>query len=130
MSKEGEKVVKEDWFKKTAGKGSNISTKITNKTGKKNGRRRYFVLTDRYLDWFVTPKGQRKGSVALDNIYVRQQTEKNSLVIGQYGRPKEFKMKYEGPNARQEVQKWYDSITLAIDDYKKKNWRMEVKILS
>jgi len=72
------------------------------------------------LDWFVAPKSQRKGSVALDNIYVRLQTEKNALVVGQYGRPKEFKMKYEGPNTKIEVQRWYDALTLAIDNYKKK----------
>jgi len=87
---------------------------------KKSGSRRYFVLTDRYLDWYLTPKGQRKGSVPLDNIYVRQETEKDTLVIGQYGRPKEFKMKYQGPNPRDEVQRWYDEITETIDDFKKR----------
>jgi len=40
-------------------------------------------------------------------------------------------MKYEGPNTKIEVQRWYDALTLAIDNYKKKkSWKMEEKILS
>jgi len=72
------------------------------------------------LDWYLAPKSQLKGTVPLDNIYVRQEPEKNTLVIGQYGKPKEFKMKYQGPNPRDEVRRWYDIITLAIDDFKKR----------
>jgi hypothetical protein len=109
-----EKVIKEDWFRKRGGKGANISTQVG------NGKRKYFVLTEKYLDWYEMPKGHRKGSLALDNIYVRHQPENSLLVIGQYGRPNEFKIAYEGPNPRDELQKWYDSITKAIDEFKKK----------
>jgi len=110
----GEKVIKEDWFRKRGGKGANITTQVG------NGKRKYFVLTEKYLDWYEMPKGHRKGSLALDNIYVRQQPENSLLVIGQYGRPNEFKITYEGPNPRDELQKWYDAISKAIDDFKKK----------
>jgi len=72
------------------------------------------------LDWYLAPKSQRKGSVALDNIYIRLQIDNCQITLGQYGRQNEFKMTYEGPSARDEVQSWYDTITKAIDDYKRK----------
>jgi hypothetical protein len=41
-----EKILKEGWFRKKGGKGHVNKTSIT---------RRYFVLTDRYLDWYAAP---------------------------------------------------------------------------
>jgi len=114
MEEPREKSIKEEWFKKKGGKGALVTTKAG------TGKRRYFVLTDRYLDWFLQPKGERKGSLSLDNIYVRIIAEKHKLVLGQYGRPKEFKMIYDGQDPREVVQSWFDAVSKAIDDYKKK----------
>jgi len=115
--------VREDWFRKRGGKGASVTTKV-HMPGGSGGQRKYFVLTERYLDWFETPKGQRKGSLALDNIYVRIQPENNMLIVGTYGRPREFKMIYEGSSPQNEVRTWYDALNKTIEDYKKKEIRI------
>jgi len=120
-----EKVVIEDWFRKRGGKGSAITTKVSGLSS--TGKRRYFVLSDRYLDWFDTPKGQRKGTVALENIYVRFQPDSQCLVVGLYGKPNEFKMIYDGPDPERVLQEWYSAITKAIDDFKKRGLKIRMK---
>lgn len=52
----------------------------------------------------------RKGSVALDQIYVRKHGDGNSLVVGVLG-GKEFKMTSEGKDPGGRVNDWYDRLT-------------------
>eukprot|EP01129_Flabellula_baltica_P004047 TRINITY_DN1381_c0_g1_i1.p1 TRINITY_DN1381_c0_g1~~TRINITY_DN1381_c0_g1_i1.p1 ORF type:complete len:288 (+),score=43.60 TRINITY_DN1381_c0_g1_i1:58-921(+) len=107
------RVIKEDWFRKKGGKKTNFTNKVS------EGSRRYFVLTERYLENFVSPRGSRKGTIPIDSIYLRKAKENNALVIGEYGRGKEFRIVYEGPNATLTIEEWYEAITKAIEDYRK-----------
>ena len=152
----------EGWWTKKAGKGSTLVDKTKTK-------HRYFILTERYLDWYEKPvrlyysdllgplrrdsegvepqafrvnllnnlnqsptspcpllsplsllafpyhdshiQGYpRKGTLPLDQMFVRKHGDNVSLVIGQFG-GKEFKMTSEGKDPAGRVDDWCDRIT-------------------
>jgi phage FluMu protein Com len=102
-----DQIIKEGWFRKKGGRGHVNKTTHT---------RRYFVLTDRYLDWYDAPNEKRKGSLPLDEAYCRRQ-DGYTLVIGSPG-GKEFKITYDGVNPTKEIDEWYTAITAGIDKCK------------
>jgi len=81
---------------------------------KKKTSHRYFMLTERYLDWYEKPGYKRKGTASLDQIYVRRHPDNITLVVGTFG-GKEFKIQSEGQDPQQLANEWYDKITKQMD---------------
>jgi hypothetical protein len=102
-----DKVNREGWFRKKGGRGH----------ADKSSKRRYIILTERYLDWYTAPNDRRKGTVPLDQAYVRRQ-DSYTLVVGSFG-GKEFKITYDGINPTKEIEDWYLAITEGIERAKK-----------
>lgn len=115
---------------------------------------RYFVLNARYLDWYERPVrgllqaryalaphictlslkgGKRKGSLALDQMFIRKDPDNISLILGEtkgakvivtdpYSptsltlrqQAKEFKITSEGGNSMDRVDNWFETITKHI----------------
>jgi len=111
MSIERDKVLLEGWWKKIPGKG-NINKKKTS--------HRYFMLTERYLDWYEKPGYKRKGTASLDQNYVRRHPDNLTLVVGTFG-GKEFKIQSEGQDPQDRANEWYDRITKQMDKCKQQS---------
>jgi len=109
-----DKVLVEGWWLKKAGKGSKS---LMDRTKPKH---RYFILTERYLDWYEKPGYPRKGTLPLDGIYVRKHGDNVSLVVGQFG-GKEFKITSEGKDPAGRINDWYDRLTNQMDVCKQRN---------
>eukprot|EP01122_Echinamoeba_exundans_P009814 TRINITY_DN3533_c0_g1_i2.p1 TRINITY_DN3533_c0_g1~~TRINITY_DN3533_c0_g1_i2.p1 ORF type:complete len:297 (+),score=47.62 TRINITY_DN3533_c0_g1_i2:56-946(+) len=100
-----DKVLKEGWLKKSNYKGH--LTKAAN--------RRYIVLTDRYLDWYIAPRDKRKGTLPVTNLLCRMQ-DGASIVVGYADGSKEWKLQAESMDSRAEIEDWYKVICSAIDN--------------
>jgi len=101
-------VILEGWWRKIPGKGT---------INKKKTSHRYFMVTERYMDWYEKPGYKRKGSASLDQIYLRRHPDNITLVVGTFG-GKEFKIQSEGQDPQERATEWYDKITVQMDKCK------------
>jgi len=105
-----DKVILEGWWKKSNQKGYHDL---------KKGSNRYFVLTERFLDWYKKPGEPRQNSLGLDTLYLRMHTDNVSIIVGDLVHGgKEFRLSSEAGDAKARAKEWYDKITHTIDVYK------------